>query len=1074
MEKQEFHEFETAISLRNVLMETVKASIPFTALLISAIDRIEMYCLNSAKDEATETLIKDAEILQSNLELFRRSQYILETSLLRTGAGVTPVFWQSFASETQQSPNRKLGSREYGSAERERSSELYQSRKFNWELFQSGVQSQSAKKHESQRETVEDSNADNLETVCKEYSQLFEAMYDYRTSMTNKSGLFSSKKDATTTFSIRPSYEPFDFTSTPLKLKESETKRREDYDSSPVNPLIRASAVRRYGKTRKYRLAKEDLTEYNSPVEGRIETVDETGCGVYNGLTTRPSLYVRVTRPHKNEVTILQSRFRQGHQQFREPIKMQVNLDQDGLEIKSKGLKDLRSAELNSQAVSGGRGAGGANSKMLVNEKKDALDLLATSVERRSDPDGVSKRLFSTVRNDFEHEEMTMTYTPPLFSTSLPSPPHRDLDMTPTDEDLKNLDKAKIPMVISSELGMGNITSLAYHNAQHSPKFGEPAYPISADFEIPKTEIQTPILRTIAEESSEQKLSSREQTQRSADPLGSNPAARLEKIIAAKSGSSTERNEVENLQFGKVSRNSHQVSVEEALQDESILKGSLVVDLKNRTPSQSSLDGPTTSFKPNRSSTTPLEPAGRPFQEAAIKLKDVELSKEYFKDFKVDQLEFDTPPQQAYRMDAAPSGLLCLAGNAIQVFNPTPAGKCKLLAEKIQEAAGDEPFYLKSSFLSDGQLLVQDSINHDLVLYDPLLNEKSRWTGGPSTAKLPKVKRSWLRKNTFENQSNVHLWFSKYDSVSVVNPIDSAAIACDKFWNFDDMACLGLAAISTETGDRIAGIGVNSDELYTLHFARHGSPHGYQTTSKMISDQSGVEPSATNPDAFYHIEANLESTILLVCKFSTASKNHKIEMFSFDEELKDLGSFELGNVTEKDDKGEGKDKGEHGGVLKRMQSENIFFFGVRNVVSVLMLADGKLVELCTLKLPSAGTIIYDMKHLGHQLILLANTPTSALWRITFPHSYERYHIEDRTVQVPLLSKRFAKHHVVKTFETGEGSLGKSNLRIVVDEPRQRRNLVFLQSSWNIRASQYRKREVRRMGFLEEIPPYRYG
>ena len=142
------------------------------------------------------------------------------------------------------------------------------------------------------------------------YQKVAESASPYRGSLPNQQELLTNSKERGK--KLIEDFENFSF---------SKTK---DYQNLQKDFLTNQnSASKRYGKQR-YKLNEFDTTEYNTPVESHIQLVDEVNAEVSDKISERPSLYVRVIRPHLNEEVILQSRYRSKDSKYESPKKMTV------------------------------------------------------------------------------------------------------------------------------------------------------------------------------------------------------------------------------------------------------------------------------------------------------------------------------------------------------------------------------------------------------------------------------------------------------------------------------------------------------------------------------------------------------------------------------------------------------------------------------------------------------------------------------------------------------------------------------------------------------------------------------
>lgn len=103
------------------------------------------------------------------------------------------------------------------------------------------------------------------------------------------------------------------------------------------------SASKRYG-SRVVKLAENDYTVCDTPREGTIDLIEDNQPIFTGELTNSPSKYYKVVRPHKNEVEYIQPRYRHDNPNYKETVKMTVQLEPKSSE-KTKKTSDPSKAE---------------------------------------------------------------------------------------------------------------------------------------------------------------------------------------------------------------------------------------------------------------------------------------------------------------------------------------------------------------------------------------------------------------------------------------------------------------------------------------------------------------------------------------------------------------------------------------------------------------------------------------------------------------------------------------------------------------------------------------------------------
>lgn len=121
--------------------------------------------------------------------------------------------------------------------------------------------------------------------------------------------------------------------------------------------------------------------------------------------------------------------------------------------------------------------------------------------------------------------------------------------------------------------------------------------------------------------------------------------------------------------------------------------------------------------------------------------------------------------------------------------------------------------YCSLKVLNNGNMIVNDFCNWDLIVVDSSMNEIKRLSGD---SKEPPAYFKSLNTRSFYD-SDYFVWLNKIQDVSAVRLSDFTFKTVKKFWNYKAFLASPVAVILGKDGDKLYGIGEINEKLNTLH-----------------------------------------------------------------------------------------------------------------------------------------------------------------------------------------------------------------------------------------------------------------
>ena len=668
-------------------------------------------------------------------------------------------------------------------------------------------------------------------------------------------------------------------------------------------------------------------TEYNSPEEGRIELLDESQARVSRILSSQPSTYLRVTKAYKGEVYIIKGR----------------RVYPDGSKTKS-----VR------QSIRGSPG-----SVQMSGEQKAPSQ--PERQGRYTNPTliGTYPAKQNGEKSPFQEEYPNNNRNTTSYGLESAKSPERG--SREAGEATSNGVNKQLFQEYNKSSGLANISS-RYGVDRHelSPsKENIPVYRGSMYSEANRSSEQSPISKMEQSGLLESRYIEVED-QEKAKPV--NPGTSVTRQSSGTPG------EVSRQDLKTLHRHPEPAIRKEAIQPVEVKKERPKYVAKFKEKRQVQV------LQAEQQATAPKQV--KTIEDAIDELTDYEEAT-----VDLEPLDDDT----IHRFDLNSSGTVLYGGRDINAARVDEAGRIT----KVKKTAVQVSIcFLK--LLENGCMVVNESISHDLVMFDQSLVEVNRLSGLPMFENWiqyePQITKN--RRCQIPGVDSHVLWFNGLYRTALVDLSTFKPKELVGIWKTQGKDSFAYVATASKSLKKIIGIGFQ-DPDQTLNFYED-TPQGGKATSKKMKEVLGMEQAQSllisNGEKFVFVGGGLDDP----------NGTAKLAAIEFSSELRvvveqDITTSEMSVIW----------------CMERFYNSDIIFTGGYGSVTILFF-DGKAFQ----QISTVGDVdnydpILDMKLIDYKLYVLSQ-PARELQKITFIDKAQAHPFAPPKSPDSLASKRFAQ------------------------------------------------------------------
>ena len=734
----------------------------------------------------------------------------------------------------------------------------------------------------------------------------------------------------------------------------------------------KAAAKKRYGKQR-YRLNNNEETEYNTPNEERITLVDESDAKEMDRVTDRPSIYVRVIRPHTGEETILKARYRSHNPNYSPPTKMTVkshekrgrseevvkfggHKSRDNFRSRNESDELKRSKEFSSveklkkemedvpqkltaeQRLKGFTTVSSFDEENINDDDLPGINLetyeIESEIAKEQKTAGFNTNTFNSkdyMIDEKTEEDQEETFRFRLAKKKEESPEavkkmHHPLylgDSESNEIDLLNQPYMGIiedeePKDVTFDSNPRDFTTLT--DPHHSKDLIKIEIGVDGNHEMDNSSeryrgrgnsSENRHLKTITEEDSSRIPSYKYESVSINQFQNQTPNQPISENIVISDGA----------EKGGLDKEALNQNEEESDGQSTSLRFSM----KEHDPSFLSLEGPVTSLKFQRSINS-VEMSRRAFYPHTAKIHGVLMASQYLMNEKTEIVFKEEKKIELFDV---------LDDGVVVTFAEKKLTKFEVSLNPLHVETDQEAIRVR--VLEGGKFMMVEKESNDLVVFESDFEEVFRFSK-KSNPKIPEtgldspetkskkeneykteVKDDKGFKGEYENQGMNVFWENSTDSLFMVNSLSGVVAEYPKFWSYREQKCTALFMSTTSNLTSIIGVGRDEKSgQFSLHYCANSLS---SETSSNLFDEGCFHDIAG-------IACSIDNSVLLIAGRWTKYQGENsilmpgIKVFKFNGSTEVVSSVELDDVVGNELVNE-----EDGPIIDftRMKNDNVFF-----------------------------------------------------------------------------------------------------------------------------------------------------